>query len=199
MSDLFKDKAQEWDQLPIPMQISQGVGQALNEHIILNNKDVVLDFGAGTGLVCSQIAPKVAKVYAVDISESMLSKLSEKEELKDKVEVICQDITSQGLDLTVDVIVSAMAMHHVADTKKLFEVFYQHLSEGGRLALADLDKEDGDFHPPHIEGVYHAGFERKVLKQIVIDAGFKDVEFHTALTVNKVDKKYSIFLMSATK
>ena len=171
----------------------------INKHVILNKEDVVLDFGAGTGLVCSQVASKVAKVYAVDISEAMLSKLSEKEELQDKVEVICQDITSQGLDHTVDVIVSAMAMHHVADTKKLFEVFYQHLNEGGRLALADLDKEEGDFHPPHIEGVYHAGFEREALKQIVIEAGFKDVEFYTALTVNKEEKEYPIFLMSAAK
>jgi len=40
-----------------------------------------MDFGAGTGLITSQVAPLVKKIVAVDISETMLNKLFTKPEL----------------------------------------------------------------------------------------------------------------------
>ena len=56
----------------------------------------VMDFGAGTGLVCAHVAPHVATVYAVDISEAMLAQLAAKPELRGKVEIRCQDILERG-------------------------------------------------------------------------------------------------------
>jgi len=44
----------------------------------------VMDFGAGTGLISSQVAPLVKKIVAVDISEAMLNKLVAKPELQEK-------------------------------------------------------------------------------------------------------------------
>jgi len=185
MADLFEDKAQDWDTRPIPAQISEGVSQAIAEHVTLSEELTVMDFGAGTGLVCTKLAPLVGRVLAVDISELMLSKLAGKEALKGKVDVYCQDILESPLSERVELIVSAMAMHHVEDTRALFDRFAEQLTEGGRLALADLDKEDGDFHPPGVEGVFHAGFEREALREIAESAGFSEVSFVTATEASK--------------
>lgn len=199
MPDLFKSKAGDWDERPIPAQISAGVGRALLERVALRDDMQVMDFGAGTGLICAQVAPHVAKVLAVDISEAMLSKLAEKPELAGKVETICQDVLKSPLGRRVDLVVSAMAMHHVQDTERLVRVFAEHLVAGGRIALADLDSEDGSFHPPGAEGVFHAGFDRDALRAILERHGFTDVDFRTAQELEREGKHYSVFLVTAVR
>ena len=126
-------------------------------------------------------------------------RIDAKPELKDKVHIVCQDITRQALDKKFDVIISAMAMHHVEDTDNLIKSFASHLEPQGQVALADLDSEDGTFHPEDVEGVYHHGFDRDALKAILEQNGFTDVAFTTAHTVNKEGKDYPVFLVTATR
>ncbi|MEZ4400815.1 MAG: methyltransferase domain-containing protein [Kofleriaceae bacterium] len=199
MTDLFLDKAHDWDARPVPLQISAGVGAALRARVPLSPELRVMDFGAGTGLVCAQVAPQVAVVYAVDISAAMLAQLAAKPELQDKVQIRCQDILAQPLAEPVDLIVSAMAMHHVADTPGLIAAFAAHLAPGGRIALADLDREDGTFHPADAEGVFHHGFERAALGAELARHGFTEVEFGTAAQVAKDGRSYDVFLVTAVR
>ena len=199
MQDRFEDKAADWDARPIPQQISEGVYGALLRSLELTPTLTVMDFGAGTGLVCTKIAPHVGRLLAVDISRAMLDQLARKQELHGKVEVFCQDIVASPLGRQVDLIVSAMAMHHVEDTRALLRALHAHLVPGGRIALADLDAEDGSFHPPDIEGVYHAGFDRDGLAKLLAEVGFSAPTFVTACEVTKEDRSYPIFLVTATK
>lgn len=199
MADPFADKAAFWDAQPVPVQLSNGVGRAILARVPLSPTLRVLDFGAGTGLVCAQLAPHVAQVIAVDVSEAMLAKLRAKPELQGKVEARCQDLLTTPLDAPVDLVVSAMAMHHVQDTAALFRAFHQSLVPGGRVALADLDLEDGTFHAPGAEGVYHAGFAREALTVALTQAGFTDVEFTKACDVTKEGGTYAVFLVTATR
>lgn len=199
MSDLFNEKAQDWDVNEMVLQLSNATSAAILENIEFNQQMQVMDFGAGTGLITSQVAPHVSGITAVDVSQAMLEKLAAKEELKEKVQIICQDITEQALDKKFDVIMSAMAMHHVEDTGLLIQCFAEHLKSGAKVALADLDTEDGTFHPADIEGVYHDGFDRNELKNLLEKNAFQNVEFVTAHTVNKEGKDYPIFLVMATK
>lgn len=199
MSDLFKQKAGDWDASQMRTQLSSAIGASILEHVPLDKEMKVMDFGAGTGLLTAHIAPRVSQVAAVDTSASMLERLAEKPEFNGKVTTICQDITEQPLDARFDLIISAMAMHHVEDTRKLFATFARHLQPGGRIALADLDKEDGSFHPADTEGVYHHGFARDELASIIADSGFRGIQFETAHTVDKEGKQYPIFLVMASK
>lgn len=199
MQDRFEDKAADWDARPVPQQISEGVYGALLRTVELSPTLTVMDFGAGTGLVCTKLAPHVGRLLAVDISRAMLDQLARKQELHGKVEVFCQDIVATPLDRQVDLIVSAMAMHHVEDTRALLRTLHGHLVPGGRIALADLDKEDGSFHPPDVEGVYHAGFDRDDLAVLLEEVGFSTPTFVTACEVTKEDRSYPIFLVTATK
>jgi SAM-dependent methyltransferase len=141
----------------------------------------------------------VKKIIAIDISQAMLEKLAAKAELTDKVSTLCRDILEQPLEEKFDLIMSAMAMHHVKDTDRLIEAFSKHLKPGALVALADLDKEDGSFHPAGTEGVYHSGFERDDLQNKLEKHGFEDVRFYTAHTVEKNENHYPIFLVSAKK
>ena len=199
MADLFEEKAKDWDMNELVLNLSAAVGAAIKEQIELNDSMQVMDFGAGTGLVTTQIAEQVGKITAVDVSESMLDQLVAKEHLKLKVDAVCQDILDIPLDTRFDLIVSAMAMHHVKDTDALVQSFADHLKPGARIALADLDSEDGTFHPADTVGVFHNGFDRDEFQSILESKGFTDVNFVTAHTVNKEGRPYPIFLVTAVK
>lgn len=199
MSDLFKQKAGDWDANQMRQQLSSAIGASILEHVTLGSNMEVMDFGAGTGLLTSHVAPHVKKIAAVDTSMSMLNKLSEKSEFQGKVTAVCQDITQKPLDGQVDLIISAMAMHHVQDTVGLIKSFANHLRVGGKVALADLDEEDGTFHPADTEGVYHHGFNRDELKTIMTKTGFLNIRFYTAHTIDKEGKCYPIFLVTGEK
>ncbi len=199
MPDLFDEKAKEWDTNDMVKELSLAIGSSILKHITFHDQMDVMDFGAGTGLISSHVAPLVDKIVAVDISEAMLSKLVLKPELQGKVEPVCQDITNKPLDAQFDLIVSAMALHHIEDTHKLIQVFSEHLKSGAMVALADLDKEDGSFHPEETEGIFHHGFERGAFQTILENNGFCDVRYFTAHTICREGKEYPVFLVVATR
>lgn len=198
MSDHFSEKSKNWDQRPVPLQIAQALGKLLPQRLTLRPEMEVMDFGAGTGLVAAHVAPHVAQVVAVDVSASMLEVLSQKPELQGKVETRCQDILTTPLPETFDAIVSAMALHHVENLEGALGAFHAHLKEGGVLALADLDIEDGSFHPPETVGVFHQGFEREALRTKLQAAGFSSIHFETAVEVERESgRKYPVFFLTA--
>lgn len=199
MTDNFKERSKDYDGNDMIKQLSSAIGSCIIENVELNAQMHVLDFGAGTGLISSQIAPYVEKITAVDISQSMLDKLNAKPEITDNVKTLCHDITIQPIGKEYDLIMSAMAMHHVEDTDNLVKRFSDHLKSGAKIALADLDAEDGSFHPEGMDDVYHDGFERSEFQATLEKHGFKDINFETAHTINGETRPYPIFLALATK
>ncbi len=199
MADNFTERAKDWDVREMVRGLSAGIGGTILEHVPLNDEMQVMDFGAGTGLIAAQVFPRVQKVTAVDTSEAMLEKLLAKEELAGNIDTLCQDIVENPIGARFDLIMSAMAMHHVEDTGKMIESFAEHLKPGGQVALADLDKEDGSFHQATAEDVYHAGFERQEFKAALERHGFKDIAFFDAHTVERRGRPYPVFLAIATK
>ena len=199
MADLFKDKSKDWDATERVILLSKAIGSLIVQHVPLNDHMTVMDFGAGTGLISSHVAPRVKKIIAVDVSAAMLNNLAAKSELKEKVRIACQNILTTPINEKFDLIMSAMAMHHVDDTPQLIKTFAQHLKPGGLIALADLDRENGSFHPPDIEGVFHFGFDRNAFQALLEDSGFADIHFRTAHTVHKEEKSFPVFLVTARK
>jgi 2-polyprenyl-3-methyl-5-hydroxy-6-metoxy-1,4-benzoquinol methylase len=197
--DHFQDKAQGWEQRETIQQLSQAVGKTVLSHLRLTPDMDVMDFGAGTGLLSGHMAPHVRKITAIDTSQSMLDQLRSKPELAGKVEGVCQDILVEPLERSFDVIVSAMALHHVENTQALLFTFAQQLNTGGQIALADLDQEDGSFHPAETEGVFHSGFDRTELQAMLLHAGFEHVKWTTAHEVHKGERRYPVFLVTALK
>jgi 2-polyprenyl-3-methyl-5-hydroxy-6-metoxy-1,4-benzoquinol methylase len=199
LTDLFKEKAENYDSDDWAKEIAPAIGSIILSKVPLHDQMRVMDFGAGTGLICSLVAPKVKKVTAVDISRSMLEKLKAKPALHTKVNTVCQDIMIHPIDETFDLVLSAFAMHHVKDTNQLIKTLAEHMATGSSIALIDLDKEDGSFHSDNSLGVFHCGFDRHALKSILTKHAFEKIDFVTAHQFTWNRKKYSAFLVTAIK
>ena len=61
MADLFNEKSQDWDTREVVQTLSSAVGSAILKHVPLDEQMHVMDFGAGTGLISSQVVPFVEK------------------------------------------------------------------------------------------------------------------------------------------
>lgn len=193
----FDQAANSWEQRPISQQLASSIPAAIEQAIILQPQQRLLDFGAGTGLLSAALATQVAEIVALDTSDAMLAVLAEKQ--LPNVRIVNQDIFA-GLADQFDGVVSCMAVHHVADTAGLFQVFFQQLVSGGFIAIADLDQEDGSFHGDNEgKGVKHLGFDRQQLTTILQDIGYQDIAFNTAVNIEKDGRNYPVFLLIARK
>ena len=193
----FDQAANSWEQRPISQQLASSIPAAIEQAIILQPQQRLLDFGAGTGLLSAALATQVAEIVALDTSDAMLAVLTEKQ--LPNVRIVNQDIFA-GLADQFDGVVSCMAVHHVADTAGLFQVFFQQLVSGGFIAIADLDQEDGSFHGDNEgKGVKHLGFDRQQLTTILQDIGYQDIAFNTAVNIEKDGRNYPVFLLIARK
>ena len=197
--DLFAHKSKSWDMNSKRVQNAKGIAELIVKNIKLNKTMELMDFGAGTGLLSYFVAPYVKKITAVDNSPSMLLEFQNKcDEFVCDTEVIEKDLSVETLDRKFDGVISSMTIHHLDDTLALFSKFYDMLDDGGFIAIADLDSEDGSFHSDNA-GVHHHGFDREALQLIAEEAGFKDVNFDLASTINKPHCTFTVFLLTAVK
>jgi predicted TPR repeat methyltransferase len=200
MTKRFNEVAHEWDSGDTRQNIASAVFKTLASRIALLNTMKILDFGAGTGLLSFKIAPMVRSVTGVDLSSGMLEQLESKNTASLQIEPLLHDIMQKPLEKKFNGIVSSMAMHHVEDTARLFQTFYDHLDRDGFVAIADLEEEDGTFHAQHgNDGVHHFGFNKDLLRETIEKSGFRNVRFHDAYTVKREDGSYPIFLVTAMK
>jgi len=197
--DLFKDKSKSWDMNSKRVGNARAIAETIEKNIELKPTMKLMDFGAGTGLLSYFIAPFVEKIVMVDNSPSMLEKFKEKaSEFESETEIREVDLSRTTLDEKFDGIISSMTIHHIEDQKALFTKFYNMLEEGGFIAIADLDSEDGSFHSDNT-GVFHFGFDREILEHIAKEIGFKNINFELASTINKAHCKFTVFLMIAKR
>lgn len=192
----FDARARDWDKRPISQQLAD-VAERLLARLELSAQAHVLDFGAGTGLLATAVAPRVAKVTALDTSAGMLQVLREKGVAN--IETVQQDIFA-GLPGRFDAIVSCMALHHVADTAALLRVFADLLAPGGQIALVDLYAEDGSFHGDNAaKGVHHLGFEPEALQALARQAGLAQVAMQPLASIQRETGDYPLFLLTGRK
>ena len=201
MTSSFDARAQTWDDDPRRRKLAASIFAALAQAVPLRAEWTALDYGAGTGLLALALAARVRRVLAVDSSAGMLAVLAEKARAGGaNVETLHADFAQDSLPAgPFDLVASAMTLHHVADVDGLLRKFFALLAPGGRIALADLDAEDGSFHGPDAPGVHHLGFDRAALARQLADAGFADVRFSDAARNEKNGRVYVVFLTAARK
>ena len=202
MTSSFDARAQTWDDDPRRRKLAESIFAALEQAVPLRAEWTALDYGAGTGLLALALAARVRRVLAVDSSAGMLAVLAEKARAGGcvNVETLRADFANDPLPAgPFDLVASAMTLHHVADVEGLLRKFFALLAPGGRIALADLDAEDGSFHGANAPGVHHLGFDRAALARQLADAGFADVRFADAARSEKNGRAYSVFIAAARK
>ncbi len=193
----FDEKARDWD-TPERRQRAEEVAAAIRASVPLSAATRVIDVGAGTGLLGIALAGDVGEVVLAEPSQGMLEVVREK--LADRG---AGNVTAARFDLTsdpppgepFDLAVSLLVLHHLEDTAAALAAILLLLRPGGRIALADLDTEDGSFHAAEAEGIHHQGFDRRSLAGLAAAAGFVDLEFRTATEIEHEDGRFPVFLL----
>lgn len=167
MQDNFEEKAKNWDNNPLIVEISNIFFEEIRKNVKITKDLKILEFGCGTGLVGLNFSSLVNSVLMIDNSKAMLSVLRAKI-LKNKlnnIEVIEGDINNLEIEKSkFDLIISFMAFHHVKNISNILNIFKNILKENGTVIIGDLSKEDGSFHG--LEKVEHNGFEMEEIKNI---------------------------------
>ena len=199
----FDDAAATWDDDPGHEKRQVAVAQAIRAAVELTPATRALDLGAGTGRLSILLADAVGSVVVTDPSAGMVQVARERIEaagLGDRLRAVQADLTTDRLDGSYDVVWSSLALHHVPDLDALLRSVASLLVDGGRLCIADLDEDpEGAFHADRADFAGHHGFRRDRLAEDLARAGLGDVRFVDATTVLKNDRKFGVFLCTATK
>ena len=197
--DYFAHKSKSWDMNSRRVKNAQSIAGLILKNIPISKNMKLMDLGAGTGLLSFFIAPYVSKVVAVDNSPSMLAEFEAKSvDFESQTDTILTNIMKYDIKNEYDLIVSSMTIHHIEDIPALFAKLYELLKDGGYIAIADLDSEDGTFHSEDT-GVCHHGFDRDWIVDVAKKAGFKDVKIETASVISKPHRDFEVFLLTAKK
>ncbi|NPD47095.1 MULTISPECIES: class I SAM-dependent methyltransferase [unclassified Lentimicrobium] len=197
--DFFEGKAEDYDREVARRKNVSNIAQLMMKEADYKQSMSIMDFGSGTGLLLSDIAPSVGKITAIDISKSMNEVLESKRDLiKCELEIMEMDLTKENLERQFDGIISSMTIHHVKDISALFKKFHNMLAENGIIAIADLDSENGSFHKENT-GVHHLGFDRAEFLEIAKHVGFKNLKIQSASIIEKPYGKYPVFLLTGNK
>lgn len=137
--------------IPGYQEITGRIAQLINRESYC----VVLDVGTGTGRVILKLADSVSKVVAVDNSEEMLRKLSEKIKKKhiNNIQIAKKDITSWEFlwpntdpiltEYAFTSIVCSFILHHFKYKWKKIVVdkLRESLRQNGQIIIADINPE----------------------------------------------------------
>ena len=185
----FDLAAGQWDSNPMRIARAKAVAEAIRQALPLRNDMQVLDFGAGTGLLTLALRPYVGVITAADASKEMLHVM------EGKMSALKISSVHTLPEVAFDLVVSSMVLHHIKDVPAVLVRLRHCVRPDGWIALADLDTEDGSFHSDHT-GVYHCGFDRRVMCAWLEQAGFGKAEARDACCFDRDGRQYSLFLVT---
>jgi 2-polyprenyl-3-methyl-5-hydroxy-6-metoxy-1,4-benzoquinol methylase len=196
----FDQKAQEWD-TPERRERAAAIADIIRAHVPVSASMRVIDIGAGTGLLGLELAADVASMVLAEPSEGMLAVALQKlaAEGPANASAIPFDIGAgpQGIG-PFDLAVSLLVLHHVEDTEAALHTIHDLLAPGGRIALLDLDAEDGTFHDDP-EGIHHHGFDAAAIVRLATEAGFRDAQTRIVAEIDRDGRPYPLFLLTARR
>jgi ubiquinone/menaquinone biosynthesis C-methylase UbiE len=205
MNDLskknFDEVAQTWDSNRDRVVLAEKIVGEILRKVPVTKDMVVLDYGAGTGLVSLGLAEHLKAILAADSSADMLTRLDEKAAASKihNVRTLHLDLEHDTLpDERFDLVLCTMTLHHIDDAAGMIAKLASLLRTGGWLALADLDLDGGEFHSDNT-GVRYHGFDRAFMNQAFAEAGLADISITTAHkilkdVISKQPREFPIFL-----
>lgn len=134
----------------------------------------MLEFACGTGLVSRELAPFVAKVVGVDISQSMVDLYNKKAQEKgydaEDVHAVCLNMLGEDESVApeaqtenvlkqiggekFDLIVCNAAYHHLPDPVGITKALSALLAPKGTLLVSDIYKSSDEFDFVKTKGVF---------------------------------------------
>ena len=200
----FDLQARTWDADAAKVERARKVAEAILAELGPTSVDRALEYGCGTGLLGFALWPNLGHVTLADTSQGMLAVLREKIAAAGATNMTALELdltAGPGPDLPFDLVCTLMVLHHIPDIDGILARFRELLTPGGRLCIADLDREDGSFHGAGAQ--VHPGFDRKDLAGRLVRAGFKAIRFRTPFVIRKTTetgpREYPVFLVTAER
>ena len=177
---IFKQMAAHYDS-PERKQVAAVIHEELEQRLEqLAGRDLLLDYGCGTGLMSLPFAEHFSKLLLVDIAEEMLEQVRGK----------CQDLELSNVALKTvpefqegqeqaNAILVVQTLLHVAQVEELLEQLAAHLLPDGQIFLIDFLAHAEIDHP-----LVHPGFSQEELVSLCQQAGLKLVEFKPFYTAD---------------
>ena len=135
----FERVAADWDTMRLSYY-DERVIQRMAAVSGLNGTETVADVGTGTGFVAAGMAPRVARVLAVDNSPAMLGVAGKNlgELGIPNVELLEGDVGTLPLETgSVDAAFANMVLHHAEDPAAMLKEMARVVRPGGTVALVD--------------------------------------------------------------
>ena len=193
----FDERAKDWDTPERVARAAEAAG-AIRANVDLARTDRVIDIGAGTGLLGLALLDDIGELVLAEPSDGMLTVIADKLAAADlpQVTAIKLDLVADPPpDDAFDLAVSFLVLHHIEDTAAALAAVRRLLRSGGRIALCDLDTEDGTFHSPEAEGIHHHGFDRTAIAELAREAGFVDVATRSSIEIEDEGRRYPAFIL----
>jgi 2-polyprenyl-3-methyl-5-hydroxy-6-metoxy-1,4-benzoquinol methylase len=198
----FDKEAATWDDNPDRQQLTAAIAAGIRSAVPLRSDQRLLEYGCGTASLSFLLAESVGQVVAADISAGMIEQVRRKLAGRPKANLtpMLLDLSSQSpLGERFDVIVTAMAMHHIVDTTAVLSRLVAMLANGGWLAVADLCLEDGSFHDHLNVQVPHNGLDPDGLAEVVRGLGLSNCRWQVVHRIEKNGRSYDVFLLTARR
>jgi 2-polyprenyl-3-methyl-5-hydroxy-6-metoxy-1,4-benzoquinol methylase len=202
----FDKLALDWDNDPAHTERTVALANEILSFFDGRDVSDAFEFGCATGSLSLMLKDRFQKILMADNSEGMIDVLNSKLVLHkiNHLKGICINLQQQPLQLSFDVIYTAMTLHHILDLTNIVTTFHQMLKQDGYLVIADLVEEDGSFHwhVPGFDG--YNGFERFELEKNLARCGYNVLYYNEYYTIRKKDslgaiREYPLFVMIAQK
>jgi ubiquinone/menaquinone biosynthesis C-methylase UbiE len=140
----FKDWSNEYDNTLGKVQRHHKLLDLVVKSSNVENGDVVLDVGCGTGLLSLKFLEKAdCLIYGIDNSPEMLEIFKNKIDelnLSKKISIAFEDAESLNFeDGKFDIIASTVTLHHVENKLSVIKEIFKLLKPCGRFVLGDID------------------------------------------------------------
>jgi ArsR family transcriptional regulator len=165
--------AGEWERMRTELYGERFTDLAL--HALLPPDWVVADLACGSGAVALALAPRVARVVAVDRSRERLAAAKRRAVGSPNVDWKQGELEALPVaDAACDAALMLLALTHVADPAKAVSEMARIVRPGGRAVVVDLLRHDREAFRRQM-GQLRSGFETDELGALLADAGFDGV------------------------
>lgn len=117
------------------------------EALALRREEVVADIGAGTGYFTRRFAPRVARVYAVDVNQRLLDQIAALG-LPNVQTILAEPDDPKLPEAAVDTVFFCNVLHHIEDRPAYYRRLARALKPGGRIVVLDFHKRPLPVGPP---------------------------------------------------
>lgn len=103
----------------------------------LKGNEIILDIGGGTGRLAEYLSKSCQKIYVLDESKGMLSKVKENQKV---VPVLGNALDSKFESKSIDIVVLCDVLHHIKNQTRLIKEISRVLKMNGKLLILDFEK-----------------------------------------------------------